>query len=99
MAQPKGTLQSASAASHVSKYRKIAILRCFGNYACVVNMMSIHTIYMLPQQQQNRSKSVLWGFKVCSDYEHTAKGGNNLPSDVLVIISKKIIEDPKHQET
>ena len=59
VAKPKGTLQSASTASHVSKYRKIAILRCFGNYACVVNMMSIHTIYMLPQQQKTGAQSVL----------------------------------------
>ena len=59
VAKPKGTLQSASTASHVSKYWKIAILRCFGNYACVVNMMSIHTIYMLPQQQKTGAQSVL----------------------------------------
>ena len=59
VAKPKGTLQSASTASHVSKYRKIAIRRCFGDYACVVNMMSIHTIYMLPQQQKTEAKSVL----------------------------------------
>ena len=38
---------------------KIAILRCLGNNACVVNMMSIHTIYMLPQQQKTGAKSVL----------------------------------------
>ena len=47
----------------------------------------------------NRSKKCIWGFKVCPDYEHTAKGGNSLPSDVLMRISKKIIEDPKHQES
>ena len=57
--KPKGTLQSASTASHVLKYRKIAILKCFGNYACVVNMMSIHTIYMLLQQEKTGAKSVL----------------------------------------
>ena len=96
VAKPKGMLQSASTASHVSKYRTIAILRCFGNYACVVNM-SIHTIYMLPQQKQEQK--CFRGFKVCSDYEHTAKGRNSLPSDVLMRISKKIIEDSKHQET
>ena len=90
VAKPKGMLLSASTASHVSKYWKIAILRCFENYACVVNMMSIHTIYMLPQQQKNRSKKCFRGFKVCSDYEHTAKGGNSLPSDVLMRISKKL---------
>ena len=59
VAKPKGTLQSASTASHVSKYKKIAMMKCFGNYACVVNMMSIHTIYMLPQQQKTGAKSVL----------------------------------------
>ena len=69
------------------------------NYAYVVNMMSIHTIYMLPQQQKNRSEKGFRGFKVCSDYDHIAKGINRLPSDVLMRISKKIIEDPKHQES
>ena len=29
----------------------------------------------------------------------TTKGGNGLPSDVVMRISKKIIEDLKHQET
>ena len=28
-------------------------------YACAVNMMSIHTIYMLPQQQKTGAKSVV----------------------------------------
>ena len=84
------------------KVSKIAIMRCFGNYACVVNMMSIHTIYIyiyVTTTTKNRSKKCFRGFKVCSDYEHTTNGGNSLPSDVLMIISKKIIEDPKHQET
>ena len=48
---------------------------------------------------KDRNKKCFRGFKVCSDYEHTAKGGNSLPSDVLIRISKKIIERPKHQET
>ena len=59
MAKPKGMLQYASTASHVSKYRKIAMMRSFGNYECIVNMMSIYTIYMLPQQQKTGANSVL----------------------------------------
>ena len=60
-----------------------------------------HNIYVTTTttKKKNRSKKCFRGFKVCSDYEHTAKGGNSLPSDVLMRISKKIIEDPKHQET
>ena len=75
-----------------------AILGCFGNYACVVNMMSIHTIYVLPQQQKTGAKSVLGDSKF-------AQIMNIQPTEeiayhqVLIIISKKIIEDPKHQET
>ena len=53
-----------------------------------------HNIYVTTTTK-NRSKKCFRGFKVCSDYEHTAKGGNSLPSDVLMRISKKIIEDPK----
>ena len=51
------------------------------------------------KKKKNKSKKCFRGFKVCSDYEHTTNGGNSLPSDVLMIIPKKIIEDPKHQET
>ena len=57
-----------------------------------------HNIYVTTTTI-NRSKKCFRGFKVCSDYEHTAKGGNRPPSDVLMRISKKIIKDPKHQET
>ena len=57
-----------------------------------------HNIYVTTATK-NRSKKCFRGFKVCSDYEHTTNGGNSLPSDVLMIISKKNIEDPKHQET
>ena len=56
-----------------------------------------HNIYVTTTTK-NRSKKCFRGFKVCSDYEHTAKGGNKLSSDVLMRISKKIIKDPKHQE-
>ena len=56
-----------------------------------------HNIYVTTITK-NRSKKCFRGFKVCSDYEHTAKGGNSLPSDVFMRISKNIIEDPKHQE-
>ena len=52
VAKPKGTLQSASTVSHVSKYQKNYNSEVIWNYAYIVNMMSIHTIYMLPQQQQ-----------------------------------------------
>ena len=98
MTKPKGTLQSASTASHVSKYKKIAILRCFGNYACIVNMMSIHTIYMLPQQQKTGAKSVFGDSKFVQirNIQPTEEIAYH---QVLMIISKKIIEDPKHQET
>ena len=57
-----------------------------------------HNIYVTTTTK-DRSKKCFRGFKVCSDYEHTTKGGNSLPSDVLIRISKKIIEHPKHQET
>ena len=57
-----------------------------------------HNIYVTTTTK-NRSKKGFRGFKVCSDYDHTTNGGNSLSSDVLMIISKKIIEDPKHQET
>ena len=57
-----------------------------------------HNIYVTTTTK-NRSKKCFRGFKVCSDYEHTTNGGNSLPYDVLMIISKEIIEDPKHQET
>ena len=57
-----------------------------------------HNIYVTTTTK-NRSKKGFRGFKICSDYEHTTNGGNSLSSDVLMIISKKIIEDPKHQET
>ena len=97
VAKPKGTLESATTASHVSKYHKIAVLRCFGNYACVVNMMSIHTIYIYVTTTKNRSKKCFRRVKVWSDYEHTVKGGNSLPSVVLMRISKKVIEDPNHE--
>ena len=56
-----------------------------------------HNIYVTTTK--DRSTKCFRGFKVCSDYEHTAKGGNSLPLDVLIRISKKIIEHPKHQET
>ena len=62
-------------------------------------MMSIHTKYMLPQQQKTGAKSVLGDSQFDQIMKHTAKGRNSLPSDVLMRISKKIIEDPKHQET
>ena len=96
MDKPKGTLQSASTASHVSKYKKNAILGCFGNYACVVNMMSIHTIYVLPQQKTG-AKSVLGDSKFVQimNIQPTEEIAYH---QVLIIISKKIIEDPKHQE-
>ena len=61
-------------------------------------MMSIHTIYMLPQQQKTGAKSVLGD----SNFVQIM---NRQPTEeiayrqVLMIISKKIIEDPKHQET
>ena len=58
VAKAKGMLQSASTASHISKYRKIAILRCFGNYACVVNMMSIHTIYICYHNNKKQEQKV-----------------------------------------
>ena len=57
-----------------------------------------HNIYVATTTK-DRSKQCFRGFKLCSDYEHIAKGGNSLPSDVLIRISKKIIEHPKHQET
>ena len=65
VAKPKGTLESATTASHVSKYHKIAILRCFGNYACVVNMMSIHTIYIyiyiyICYHNKKKEQKVFW---------------------------------------
>ena len=47
-----------------------------------------HNIYVTTTTK-DRSKKCFRGFKVCSDYEHTAKGGNSLPSDVLTRISKK----------
>ena len=49
-----------------------------------------HNIYVTTTTK-NRSKKCFRGFKVCSDYEHTTKGGNSLPSDVMRI-SKKIIK-------
>ena len=56
VAKPKGMLQSASTASHVSKYQNIAILRCFGNCACVVIMMSIHTMYICYHNKRQAQK-------------------------------------------
>ena len=57
-----------------------------------------HNIYVTTTTK-DRCKKCFRGFKVCSDYEHTTKGGNNLPSDLFIRIAKKIIEHPKHQET
>ena len=37
-----------------------------------------HNIYVTTTTK-NRSKTCFKGFKVCSDYGHTAKGGNRLP--------------------
>ena len=61
-------------------------------------MMSIHTIYMLPQQQKTGAKSVLGDSKFVQimNIQPTEEIAYH---QVLMIILKKIIEDPKHQET
>ena len=98
VAKPKETLQSATTASHVSKYQK---LQFWGVWLTmhVLSTWWAFTQYICYHNKKNRSKKCFRGFKVCSDYEHTTNGGNSLSSDVLMTISKKIIEDPKHQET
>ena len=42
-----------------------------------------HNIYVTTTTK-DRSTKCFRGFKVCSDYEHTAKGGNSLLPDVLI---------------
>ena len=99
VAKPKGTLQSASTASHVLKYKKNCNSEVFWELCmCCQHDEHSHNI-CVTTTTKNRSKTCFRGFKVCSDYGHTAKGEYRLPSDVLVRISKKTIEDPKHQET
>ena len=58
--------------------------------------MSIHTIYVLPQQKTG-AKSVLGDSKFVQimNIQPTEEIAYH---QVLIIISKKIIEDPKYQE-
>ena len=61
-------------------------------------MMSIHTIYMLLQEQKTGAKGVLGKSKFVQimNIQPTEKIAYH---QVLMTISKKITEDPKHQET
>ena len=70
VAKPKGTLQSASTASHVSKYQKITILRWFGTMHMLSTWWAFTQYICYHNNNKNRSKKGFREFKVCSDYDH-----------------------------